>query len=56
LTPSEELGTRRKFKGLKVQFEDLEGEQRRAKEELRQEALRLWAEELALEGKTWGEA
>ena len=60
LTPSQGLRelkeTRRKFRGLKVQFEDLEDKQRRAKEELRQEALRLWREELALEGRTWGEA
>jgi len=60
LTPSQELRelkeTRRKFRGLKVQFEDLEDKQRRAKEELKQEALRLWKEELALEGRTWGEA
>lgn len=48
--------TKRKFRGLKVQFEELEDKQRRAKEELRQEALRLWEEELALEGMTWGEA
>ncbi len=60
LSPSEELDslkqTRNTFKSLKVQFENIEEKQRLAKEELRQEALRLWKEELALEGRTWGEA
>lgn len=48
--------TRKKFRNLKVQFEDLDDRERHAKELLRQEALNLWKEELALDGLTWGEA
>lgn len=48
--------TKKKFRNLKVQFEELHDRQERAKEELRQAALRLWEEELAHEGITWGES
>jgi len=48
--------TRKKFKGLKVQFDDLAKREKVAKEELKREALRAWEDELRMEGVTWGEA
>ena len=48
--------TKKAFASIRNQYEELEDRQRLAKEELRQEALRLWKEELELDGVTWGEA
>lgn len=48
--------TKKAFVNIRNQYEELEDRQRVAKEELRQEALRLWKEELELDGVTWGEA
>lgn len=48
--------TKKIFAGIKDQFESIEGRQKASKEELRQEALRLWKEELEMDGVTWGEA
>lgn len=48
--------TKKVFKEIKNQFQSIEDGQKQAKEELRQEALRLWKEELELDGVTWGEA
>lgn len=48
--------TKKAFANIRNQYEELGDRQRVAKEELRQEALRLWKEELELDGVTWGEA
>lgn len=48
--------TKQKFKGLKVQFDDLAAKEKAAKEDLKREALRAWEDELRMEGVTWGEA
>ena len=48
--------TKKTFANIRNEYEELAHRQRVAKEELRQEALRLWKEELELDGVTWGEA
>lgn len=48
--------TKNAFANIRNQYEELEDRQMVAKEELRQEALRLWKEELELDGVTWGES
>lgn len=48
--------TKKVFANIKDQFDSIEDRQKAAKEELRQEALRLWKEELEMDGVTWGEA
>ena len=53
--PEKLTETKRKFKGLKVQFEDMARREREAKEELKREALRAFEDELRIAGRTSGE-